>query len=50
MIYNNLQNNMLIIKIMKVLYYQIIKYNSNKIRNTIISKLYINGKYQKNKQ
>lgn len=35
---------------MKDLYYLIIKYNNQKIRNIIIDKLYINGRYQKNKQ
>ena len=35
---------------MKDLYYQIIKYNNQKIKNIIIDKLYINGRYRKNKQ
>ena len=48
--YKTLQRNILIIINMKVLYYQIIKYSNNKIRNLIIDKLFINGRYHKNKQ
>jgi hypothetical protein len=48
--YKTLQKNILIIINMKVLYYQIIKYSNSKIRNLIIDKLFINGRYHKNRQ